>query len=276
MAAAGGATGIGFYAWRVEPRWLEFTYPRLPVVNLPPALEGARLVQISDLHVGPRVDPAYLVRSLQAVSRLDAEFVVFTGDFVSYDTPAGLDDLGRVLEHFPQGRRATFGILGNHDYGPRWRHPEIAERVVSRAAAAGIEILRNEARRIDGVVFAGLDDLWGPFFDAGRALGSVAPQEAALALCHNPDAVDLGVWRGYRGWILAGHTHGGQCKPPFLPPPILPVRNHRYTAGAFDLWDGRRLYITRGVGHLLPVRFNVRPEIAVFSLTRANTEEKAA
>jgi predicted MPP superfamily phosphohydrolase len=90
-----------------------------------------------------------------------------------------------------------------------------------------------------------------------------------LALCHNPDACDENGWENFRGWILAGHTHGGQCKPPFLPPPILPVKNRRYTAGAFALSGGRRLYISRGVGHLMHVRFNARPEVACFTLRRA-------
>lgn len=80
---------------------------------------------------------------------------------------------------------------------------------------------------------------------------------------------DRPAWGDYRGWILAGHTHGGQCKPPFLPPPLLPVKNRRYTAGAFALSRGRRMYINRGVGHLLRVRFNARPEVTVFRLMRA-------
>jgi predicted MPP superfamily phosphohydrolase len=62
---------------------------------------------------------------------------------------------------------------------------------------------------------------------------------------------------------------GGQCKPPFLPPPLLPVRNKRYTSGEFALAGDRRLYISRGVGHLLRVRFNVRPEVTLFELTVA-------
>ena len=71
------------------------------------------------------------------------------------------------------------------------------------------------------------------------------------------------------GWILSGHTHGGQCKPPFLPPPLLPVRNRRYTSGEIDATGGRRLYISRGVGHTMMVRFNARPEVTVFTLQRA-------
>jgi hypothetical protein len=102
-------------------------------------------------------------------------------------------------------------------------------------------------------------------------LAALERQRPALALSHNPDTVDLTGWNRFEGWILAGHTHGGQCKPPFLPPPLLPVVNRRYTAGAFDLPGNRRLYISRGVGHLLQVRFNVRPEVTRFELQRAES-----
>jgi predicted MPP superfamily phosphohydrolase len=93
-------------------------------------------------------------------------------------------------------------------------------------------------------------------------------ENANLVLCHNPDVCDLDVWNNYRGWILAGHTHGGQVKPPFLKPPILPVKNKRYDAGEIDLNDGRTLYINRALGNLYQVRFNVRPEITVFKLAK--------
>jgi predicted MPP superfamily phosphohydrolase len=69
--------------------------------------------------------------------------------------------------------------------------------------------------------------------------------------------------------VLSGHTHGGQCKPPFLPPPLLPVQNRRYTCGEFEIGNERRLYISRGLGHLLQVRINVRPEITLFDLQLA-------
>lgn len=88
---------------------------------------------------------------------------------------------------------------------------------------------------------------------------------------HNPDAVERSGWESYSGWILAGHTHGGQCKPPFLPPPIVPVRNRRDTSGEFALKGGRRMYISRGVGHLMRVRFNARPERTLFELKRVDT-----
>jgi hypothetical protein len=99
-------------------------------------------------------------------------------------------------------------------------------------------------------------------------LPKLPPDRPSLVLCHNPDAADRTIWAGYRGWILSGHTHGGQCKPPFCTPPFLPVNNHRYHAGEIDLGDGRRLYVNRALGYLKRVRFNARPEITVFTLCR--------
>jgi predicted MPP superfamily phosphohydrolase len=104
--------------------------------------------------------------------------------------------------------------------------------------------------------------------DARRAFDRRSSR-AAIALCHNPDGADALEWGDYRGWILAGHTHGGQCRPPFLPPPLLPVRNRRYAAGEVGAPGGRTLYISRGVGYYLHVRFNVRPEVTLFTLRPA-------
>jgi predicted MPP superfamily phosphohydrolase len=264
-AAALAAVGTSLYAWRVEPHGLEITRRKLPIRALPPALSGRTLAQISDVHVGPRVADEYVLSVFARVARLEPDIVVLTGDLVSHHEGM-FEQMERVYRRFPRGRIATVGVLGNHDYGAGWSHPEIAARVATIADASGIHILRNEVRDVDGLQIVGLDDLWAKHFDASRALRDVDDGRAALALSHNPDSVDLPVWDGYEGWILSGHTHGGQCKPPFLPPPLLPVLNRRYTSGEFDLAGHRRLYISRGVGHLIRVRVNVRPEVALFEL----------
>ena len=59
-------------------------------------------------------------------------------------------------------------------------------------------------------------------------------------------------------------------KPPFLPPPLVPVANRRYTQGAFDVGSGRHLYVNPGLGYHRRVRLNVRPEITVFTLLAAD------
>jgi predicted MPP superfamily phosphohydrolase len=133
----------------------------------------------------------------------------------------------------------------------------------------GLRMLRNEAANVDGLQFIGLDELLAERCDGHTTLASVSNNTPHLVLCHNPDAADEQFWGDYQGWILAGHTHGGQCKPPFFPPPLLPVKNQRYTAGEFDLFDGRTMYINRGLGHLQRVRFNVRPEVTIFRMVAA-------
>jgi uncharacterized protein len=106
----------------------------------------------------------------------------------------------------------------------------------------------------------------GDQFFSESILSELSKVEANLVLCHNPDVTDLAIWGDYNSWILSGHTHGGQVKPPFLPPPMLPVKNKNLVAGKYHLSKGRTLYINRALGHLWQVRFNVRPEITIFEL----------
>jgi hypothetical protein len=265
-AVGASSAGVGLYTWRVEPHWLEIVHCDLALRNLPAALVGSTLVHVSDLHIGPQVDDAYVIRTFERIRALQPAFVVFSGDFITYRTVAQFAQLERVAAHVPLGRIGTFAALGNHDYGPGWRHPEIAERVASIVSAAGVTVLRNQSTVVSGLQIAGFDDLWAGRFEPEATIARLERGTATLALSHNPDTVDAPLWRGYEGWILAGHTHGGQCKPPFLPPPLLPVQNRRYTRGEFALSGNRRMYISRGVGHLLRVRFNVRPEVTVFRL----------
>jgi predicted MPP superfamily phosphohydrolase len=268
-AALAGAGVLG-YTWGVEPYWVEFVRRDLPVDGLPAALDGATLAQLSDLHVGPRVSDDYLVDVLRRTAALRPDFVAVTGDLLThraYRGDAQYAQLRAVLAHLPRGRLGTVAVLGNHDYGTAWRELPVAARVQAELERAGARVLRNDAANLAGLDFVGVDDLWSLGADARRALARRSAG-AAVALCHNPDGADELAWGDYRGWILAGHTHGGQCKPPFLPPPLLPVRNARYAAGEVSAPGGRTLYISRGVGFYLHVRFNVRPEVTLFTLRR--------
>ncbi len=267
-AAIVAAAGLGFYTWRVEPHWLEFVYRSLPIRGLPSSLQGRTLVQLSDIHVGGRVDDEYVTATFRRVAALRPDIVVVTGDLISYHSSI-FEQTESIYRYFPTGRLATLAILGNHDYGPEWAHPEIAAQVVDTVAAFGITVLRNQDHEVEGLRVVGLDDLWAKRFDTRQVVPLLKSTAPTMVLSHNPDTVDLPVWDGYDGWILSGHTHGGQCKPPFLRPPLLPCRNPLYTAGEFDLSGGRSMYISRGVGHLLHVRFNVRPEVTVFELRSA-------
>jgi predicted MPP superfamily phosphohydrolase len=267
-------SGAGFlgYATLVEPHWLEIVERDLPVANLPPALNAKTLAHISDLHACSYVDEDYLEHSLDRVKPFAPDIVAVTGDFVTWEDGFKSSDklarLDRVLAHLPKGRLATLGIMGNHDYGLTWKDPRVAALIIASSSAHNLQILRNEVATVEGLDIIGLDDLWSGRTDMRTAFAQ-RTSDAAVVMCHNPDALDELPWEGYAGWVLAGHTHGGQCKAPFLPPPILPVKNRRYSAGEIAVDSERTLYISRGVGHLLKARFLVRPEITMFTLRPA-------
>ena len=227
-------------------------------------------MQISDIHIGERFDYHFIIKSFQKAKEFDPDFVVYTGDYVSAERDqVQYGKLEEVLNNLVKGKIGTVGILGNHDYGLNWTQSVVADKVSAMLVSRGVRLIRNESIEINGLNFIGFDDYWGLNFNPQKAMSGFDKSKATIALCHNPDVCDLAVWGDYDSWILAGHTHGGQVKPPFLPPPILPVKNTSYSAGKFELSNGRTLYINRALGHLWQVRFNVRPEITVFELQRA-------
>ena len=259
----------GLYTWQIEPFWLEFVKKKMPIANLSNSLIGKTVIQISDVHVGNRFDYQYIIDSFQQAKKLKPDFVVYTGDYVSYENEKQFKQLSEVLKYLVKGELGTVGILGNHDYGKNWSEQKVADRISQQLTSSGIRVLANEQIEIEGLNFIGLDDYWGLNFKPKVVMENFDKTKANILLCHNPDVCDLDVWNGYNSWILSGHTHGGQCKPPFLNPPMLPVKNKNYSAGEIDLKDGRTLYINRALGHLWQVRFNVRPEITIFELEKA-------
>jgi uncharacterized protein len=266
-----GAAAIGSaaYAYSIEPHLVTVTRRDLPIANLPSDLDGKRLVQISDLHVGP-VGADYLTDCLRRVEKLRPKLVVITGDYMTCRADEQIESVGRLLEKLKPAPLGVYGTLGNHDYGPGWADDLVATPLAQTLTDVGVRVLRNERVDVAGLQLVGMDELWSGQFRPREALAGFDPSRAGLVLSHNPDTLDRPGWGTYQGWVLSGHTHGGQCKPPFLDPPFIPVNNPRYTSGEIDLGDGRRVYINRGLGYNRRVRFNARPEITAFTLRRVD------
>ena len=98
--AAATVSGLGLYTWLIEPHWLQVIERPLPVRHLPGRMRDDRIVQLSDLHIGPRVDDSYLIRTFERVKELAPEIVVYTGDFSSYEAD-GLAHAAQMMPKLP-------------------------------------------------------------------------------------------------------------------------------------------------------------------------------
>ena len=142
-AAVAAAAGAGLYTWRLEPHWLEIV--RRPASDREPA-GGARGPDARATERHPRRPAArrrIRCRDLQGSGGARARHC--RHDWRLHQLPDdGLDQLASVYGHFPIGPLATPAVLGNHDYGPGWSHPEIAARVADAVGSFGIKVMRNE------------------------------------------------------------------------------------------------------------------------------------
>lgn len=232
-----------------------------PLANLPPAFEGFRLLQLSDLHLD--LVPGFTDALLEVVRSTPHDLAVITGDFAEH--PAGyfhdcLEDIGRVAEVLGPG---TLAILGNHD---------IIE-IVPHLEGLGLRVLLNEntivERGEDRLWIAGTDD---PHFyrthDFEAARRGIPTGACSILLAHSPEVHDEARHYGFN-FMLSGHTHGGQI---CLPGGIALVRNGRCPASMIaGAWrhQGLHGYTSRGTGSCgVAARFNCPPEITVHTLRR--------
>lgn len=259
-AALGVACGTALaYAFFHEPRSPRFEQRTLYIPDLPPALEGLRIGQISDMHLGMRytMDNSLWAARQMALQRPD--LLVLTGDFVSYEH--AIAQLPLVLRELPTAPLGCFAVPGNHDY---W---EGIETIQQTLAAAGIRLLINEYHllRVDDaeLLVVGLDDLWDGRPDLHAALAGAPPDSFRLLLAHCPDYADEASRHGFH-LQFSGHTHGGHLHLPGLGAFCLPRHGWRYALGHFQV-GATQLYVSRGIGGM-PLRFGCPPEATIFTL----------
>lgn len=240
------------HGYTLGARALAFPRVDVPVPGLPPALDGLRIVHVSDLHIGQYLDLEELAAHVARVNALEPDVVCITGDLV--------DRAWTCEEAFPvlAGMRARLGVfvtLGNHDV-----YAGAGAVTAALRRLTDFTVLRNARAevRVNGAVLPviGVDDLgrdWARGVPEHPALPELAeglePGEPWILLSHRPDcfaqAARLGV-----SLMLSGHTHGGQL--------ALPARNGRrarnmaefitrYDRGTFRE-GASTLYVNQGLG----------------------------
>lgn len=256
VALAVIATAVGFAAARRRARIVNVD---VPIPNLPEALHGFSIAQISDVHVGHSIRKEYVDAIVDAVNGLHPDLIAVTGDIV--DGPVGelgshTAPLGRLTS-----RHGTFLVTGNHEYyagvGP-W---------IAEFRRLGLNVLLNEHAVLthDGapLVVAGVTDFSSHHFNpqqrsdpAAALVGAPLNAGARILLAHQPRSAPAASTAGY-DLQLSGHTHGGQ----FWPWNLFVRLQQPFTAGLHrlnKLW----VYVSRGTGYWGPPnRFGAPSEI---------------
>lgn len=269
---------------------LRFTLERaeVPLVNLPPALDGLRIVQISDIHMSAYMSRAQVRRAVDMTNDLGADLAVVTGDFIT----GRHDPLEDCVEEVARlsAPLGVWGCLGNHEI-----YAECEDQATELLRQAGVRVLRRENAEIVwrgqplnliGVDYQrtrGLDGRRLPMLSGVEPL--VRRNAPNILLSHNPNAFDRAAEMGIE-FTLAGHTHGGQVNVEILESQLNAARFMTdYVAGLYqrpatsvqrpvaikgsDLATSF-LYVNRGLGTVgPPVRVNAPPEITLLTLRRA-------
>lgn len=278
----------------VEPRLITVNRVAIDFPNFEPT-QPIRVALISDVHVGTYKKDGWVRRISERIIKEKPDLVLIAGDLIveKPEHAQYLSSLKLLASSFP-----TYAVLGDHDYHVNRPHyaldEDLAGTVRQALTDAQIEVLRNETRAIEinGAVFTlvGLDDWMAGKTDMTQALSqlqnyslsetSIASEVEGpstgsgnkylpiLVLVHNPDFI-LDPQSKNADLILAGNTHGGQIRLPFIGPvPRLPSKLPRtFDEGLFTVHENTKLFITSGISESGPrARLFNPPEIVLLSL----------
>jgi predicted MPP superfamily phosphohydrolase len=259
--------GIAFWAFLVEPRRLIVRDQTIEIDNWPQQLDGIKIAVISDIHADDwSVDDKKLRSIVARTNQLNPELILILGDYMAGDgwvtRRVEPHVFGAVLKDF-RAPLGVYSVLGNHD----WWYSGI--KVRQGLEQNGIRVLDDEVAQIDarGTSFwlAGLADLWTRPQKIEETVARVPEGQPLIAITHNPDIFPRVPQRV--SLLLAGHTHGGQVRFPFIGSVVESSQfGDRYESGhVFE--DNHHLFVTTGIGtSIVPVRFGVPPEIVLLTI----------
>jgi predicted MPP superfamily phosphohydrolase len=280
MALVGGTAALAVWGFTFGQARVERTHLRVEIEGLAPELEGLRLVQISDLHIGNALEGERLSRAVERVNAVQPDVLVLTGDLFDFD-PAHVEDGARRLAAL-RARRGVYAVLGNHD---AYVGADLVAEALARHAP-NIRLLRDEIVRLpvpQPLYLAGVEDPGRRWFHRGLrypALDTVASRRPddgpVLLLVHQPEAFVQAASLGFP-LVLSGHTHGGQIALPLpgghvnLARVMTPMTRGSYRRG------GTLLYVNRGLGVGGPaMRINCDREIATLELVAPGSDGVAS
>ena len=259
-----GISAFAAYARLIEPYNYWISEHDIFIRDLPPAFEGFRITQLTDIHHSRILGISEVRRVVNLAQQTKPDMFVLTGDY-STTYRRYIEPCAEALSalNAPEG---VWAVLGNHDH---YTDPELTTRALERRHIAVLNNAHTTLRRgSDSLQLSGIDDWTWNATDWARAFSGLNTKTPTILLSHQPTVLDLEQTGGV-SLILSGHTHGGQLNFPFVGAPArLFTSDLKYARGLFRRGE-TQLYVSTGTGVIgLPVRFGVRPEIAVLRLRR--------
>jgi uncharacterized protein len=253
-----------YYVYDLEPSWIEVRSVPLQLPHLASEFSGYRIVQLSDIHADRRMTAQRLQKVVNQVNQLHPDLVVLTGDFVTRNPERFAPNLSVLKTLNPVDK--TLAVLGNHDV---WTDPDLIQNTLE---LAGIQVLNNRAVTLERpsaqLHIAGVNDIWAKRDRLDQVLAALPSTGAAILLAHEPDFADTSAATGRFDLQLSGHSHGGQIRIPLMKK-VFPPLAYKYPIGQYQVGSMIQ-YTNRGLGSSgIPMRFNCRPEITVFTLKSA-------
>ena len=257
-------SGIAAYSRLIEPYAYWISETDIFIRDLPERFEGFRITQLTDIHHSRILGLSEIRRVVSLAQQTKPDMFVLTGDY-STTYRRFIEPCAEALSELsaPEG---VWAVLGNHDH---YTDPELTTRALQRQHIA---VLNNAhttiSRGPDALQLSGIDDWSWNKTDWDRAFSGLNTKTPTILLSHQPTVLDL-EQSNKVALIISGHTHGGQLNFPILGAPArFATRDLKYARGLFRRGD-TQLYVSSGTGVIgLPVRFGVRPEIAVLRLRR--------
>lgn len=296
------ASVFGIWPRFIEPKLLSSSSFE---IELPKIKHPLKIVQLSDLHFNEEVNHNFLNKVTKRVIDEKPDLILITGDFICMGKMTDAQKLKDFLLSL-KARLGIFAVLGNHDYTEGlninsagyydivksvslpalsgfkrlWKVPNVQGLATDEAKAvlpnpellkvlqeSSVTLLDNNTIQIGDLNLTGLGDLMADAVHPKEAFSKYDSNLPGIVLAHNPDSITrLNKFPG--DLVLSGHTHGGQINLPWLWKRFTAMENMQFKAGLHQV-QNKLLYISRGLGGVIPFRFNTVPELVTITIKKA-------
>ena len=264
-----------FLYWFLKKRWVffillsllfiyaRFIEPKLLFVNHYKIETGfkAKYALIADIHLGIYNNASILERTVDKINEENVDAVLIAGD-LTYEPQ--FDDMKLLFSSLKKLNVPVYAVLGNHDC--QKPGPDIRDELEEVLTSFGVQVITNKAVLLNGITILGLGSHWAKD-DEVSLLDKYTKKDKVVVLTHNPDTTLDYLPTHYPDLTLAGHTHGGQVRIPYLYKKIIPVRGDVLWDQGLYVFEDKKVFVTSGIGEIgLPLRFLIPPVIDVLEL----------